>query len=231
MISPSTNSPMYFVFHACRGLKYIVLLFHMDTILPKRKSSRRQTSRRQTSSSSATPRKSNNTLKRSLSQRSLSQSPQKKRRKSNRLSNSVSTKTIVTYHLSKNKICEFVDKMEKNMPQIVNLPTPPENHAIFVNVVSPDLVMISDWGGNNIMNYETFEKKHKQKWKFYHQFIKCLEKKYANVKYYDVDEELYDIANEKHTTCQHGGCSEYLDLWLKKIYTNGNGYNTFTVSI
>lgn len=207
-----------------------MLLFHMDTILPKRKLSRRQTS--------ATPRKLNNTLKRSLSQRSLSQSPQKKRRKSNRLSNSVSIKTIVTYHLSKNKICEFVDKMEKNIPdnmtnipQIVNLPTPPESHAIFVNVMSPHLVMISDWGGNNIINYDTFEKKYKQKWKFYHQFIKCLEKKYAKVEYYDVDEELYNIANEKHTTCQHGGCSEYLDLWLKKNYTNGNGYNTFTVSI
>ena len=176
--------------------------------MPKRKLS--ETLRSKTSSSSSPP---NKTLK---------------RRKSNRSSKSV--KTIVTYNLierklpKKTQICDFVNEM-KNMPQIVNLPTPPERHAIFVNVISENSVMISDWGGNGNRNSRS------AKWKYYHQFIKCLEKKYTNVEYYDVDEELYNIANEKHTKCNHGGCSEYLDLWLNKIYTKGNGYNTITVSI
>ena len=173
--------------------------------------------RSQTLSSSATPpRKSNKTLK---------------RRKSNRLSKSVPTE-IVTYNLfekkspKKTQICDFVNEM-KNIPQIVNLPTPPERHAIFVNVMSENSVIISDWGGNG--NVKRNSKG--TKWKYYRNFIECLEKKYANVEYYDVNEELYNIADEKHAKCDHGGCSEYLDLWLNKIYTEGRGYKTYTVSI
>jgi|LakMenEpi03Aug12_release.lakeMendotaPanAssembly.Ray.scaffolds.fasta_scaffold516680_2 hypothetical protein len=156
-----------------------------------------------------------------------------KRRKSNRLSKLV--KTIVTYNLferklpKKTQICDFVENEMKIIPQIINLPTPKptakkERHAIFVNVISENSVMISDWGGNENRNIK------RPQWKHYHDFIKCLEKKYKNVEYYDVDQTLYDIANEKHTKCNHGGCSQYLDLWLNAIYTEGNGYNTRTVN-
>ena len=172
---------------------------------------RSQTLRNQTLSSSTS--KLNKTLK---------------RRKSTRLSQSVPIE-IVTYNLfeknlpKKKQICDFVNNKMINL-QIINLPTPPERHAIFVNIISPDLVMISDWGGNKNRNLKN------ETWKYYHIFIKCLEKKYTNVEYYDVNEELSNIANEKHTKCNHGGCSEYLDLWLNKIYTEGNEYITHTVN-
>lgn len=108
--------------------------------------------------------------------------------------------------------------------QIINLPTPPERHAIFVNVISPDLVMISDWGGNK-------NRKLKDKtWKYYHMFITCLEKKYTNLRYYPVDKDLSEKAWEKHKKCEHGGCSEYLDLWLNKNYTEERGYITHTLN-
>jgi hypothetical protein len=156
-----------------------------------------------------------------------------KRRKSNRLSKII--KTIVTYNLyqgtslpKKTQICDFVNNKMTNL-QIVNLPTPKptakkERHAIFVNVISENSVMISDWGGNENRNLKN------KTWKYYHQLIKCLEKKYINVEYYDVDEDLSDKAWEKHDKCSHGGCSEYLDLWLNKIYTEGRGYITHTVN-
>jgi uncharacterized protein YjaZ len=180
--------------------------------MPKRKQS--QTLRSQTLSSSATPpSKLNKTLK---------------RRKSTRLSQSVPIE-IVTYNLfeknlpKKTQFCDFVNNKMINL-QIVNLPTPPERHAIFVNVISENSVMISDWGGNKNRNLKN------KIWKYYHQFIKCLEQKYTNVEYYDVDEELSDKAWEKHDMCSHGGCSEYLDLWLNEIYTEGRGYITHTVN-
>ena len=148
------------------------------------------------------------------------------RRKSRRLSNSskqLNPEEILTYHLTKDsKICNFVEKM-KDVPQIVNIPTPPENHAIFINFTDTNGVMISDWGGNK----NRFIKK--KQWIYYHELIKCLEKKYKDVKYYKVDPELYKMANAKHTSCRHGGCSEYLDLWLNKTYNNG--YITVTETI
>jgi hypothetical protein len=158
----------------------------------------------------------------------LPTTPSPSRRKSRRLSNSskkLHPEEIVTYHLTKDsKICNFVEKM-KNVPQIVNIPTPPENHAIFINFTDTNEVMISDWGGNN----NRFIRR--EQWKYYHELIKCLEKKYKykNVKYYKVDKELYDIAYAKHKSCRHGGCSEYLDLWLDKKYKNG--YITVTETI
>jgi hypothetical protein len=69
----------------------------------------------------------------------------------------------------------------------------------------------------------------RNKWKYYIELIKCLEKKYKNVKYYEVDPILYEIADAKHTSCSHGGCSEYLDLWLNQKYKNG--YITVTETI
>lgn len=148
------------------------------------------------------------------------------RRKSRRLSNSskqLNPEEILTYHLTKDsKICNFVEKM-KNVPQILNIPTPPENHAIFINFTDTNGVMISDWGGNKNRFIKI------KQWKYYHELIKCLEKKYKDVKYYEVDQELYDIAYAKHTSCRHGGCSEYLDLWLDKKYKNG--YITVTSTI
>lgn len=167
---------------------------------------------------------SNSSALLSLSPLSLVQTTSS-RRKSRRLSNSskqLNPEEILTYHLTKNNICNFVENM-KNVPQIVNIPTPPENHAIFINFTDTNGVMISDWGGNN----NRYNKGNK--WKYYIELIKCLEKKYKNVKYYEVDPILYEIADAKHTSCSHGGCSEYLDLWLNQKYKNG--YITVTETI
>jgi hypothetical protein len=136
-------------------------------------------------------------------------------------------------HTSDENIQDFIhNKLKKSGPQIVNIPVPPETHAILIDVqVDNKKVKISDWGGQrNIYDYDEEEK---ERWKTYFSFILHLEeyfKVFFNcppginpVEFFKVDKLLYKIAYNEHIsrkneTCQggQGGCSNYIYNWEQK---------------
>jgi hypothetical protein len=133
--------------------------------------------------------------------------------------------TIGDLQLTKEQIQHFVDNKIVNGPQLVTLPTPPDSHSIFVNVIYDDKVMISDWGGeeNQYLGIETNKKNKKNKtqytkWRQYTLLIECLKKKYTNLSYYPVDRDIDKKASDYHSCNDQGGCSTYIHYWIAKHY-------------
>jgi len=143
--------------------------------------------------------------------------------------------------LTEDVIQKFVNEKLKEGYQQVAMPMPPdESHSIIVYVekvkvdgekVEVDgeksIVKIVDWGGiknktrKELKIYPTINDGHIfNKWFNYTTFIKCLEKKYS-VEYVEIDEEE-DIYTQAYNRYEKGlgGCSEYLDGWVKQNLTD-----------
>jgi hypothetical protein len=129
------------------------------------------------------------------------------------------------------QIDTFVDNLTDG-PQVISLPTPPDSHSIFVNIImehGKKTVMISDWNGEAPRFLGKTQPKNKkeaiEQWKYYTMLIQALEQKYGikNVKYYPKDETLAAEADDKNTKCNNqGGCSEYMYKWIEhKIIPTG----------
>lgn len=118
------------------------------------------------------------------------------------------------------EIQSFVENQIKPGYQIVCLPMPPDqSHSIVVHVLNKKNVMIVDWGGAENRN------KKQKKWVNYTNFIKCLEKIYGKVSYYEIDNDIYGIACQRYDTNNgQGGCSEYVHNWINK-YIGKEGQN------
>jgi len=136
--------------------------------------------------------------------------------------------------LTKKDIKDFVEKKIKEGYQQVAMPMPPdESHSIIVHVVEVDgeksIVKIVDWGGKKNKTRKEPKTdptinggKKFDKWFNYTTFIKCLEENYkVKVEYVEInhEEDIY-----KNAICRYergrGGCSEYLDGWVKQNLTD-----------
>ncbi len=113
--------------------------------------------------------------------------------------------------LDEEQIKSVVNEKIKIGYQIVSLPMPPDqSHSIIVEV-SELGVMIIDWGGegNRMMD--------SPKWENYTRFIQLLENKYGNIRYAEIDKDIYKKAYNRHKTNRgQGGCSEYVHNWINK---------------
>jgi len=117
--------------------------------------------------------------------------------------------------VNEKELKKFVNENIKDGPQIVSIPVPPFRHAFLVNIL-PNKIMISDWNGNKFMG----RKKEKTvDFTQYSDFMVLLEKKYPNrpIKFYIVNEDIVEIANEKNNEFGGGGCSEYIYRWVEEI--------------
>ena len=121
-------------------------------------------------------------------------------------------------------LANFVRNEIKPGPQIVSIPIYPQRHAFLVDIQS-DKIMVSDWGGakNKIRGIPMINGKKNQiydkNWKQYSELFLQLEKfRGLPVEFYDVDPEIYKIANESYIKCNGGGCSHYIYAWVKKHY-------------
>lgn len=118
-------------------------------------------------------------------------------------------------------IQNFVNnEISDDAPQIVSLPVPPERHAFLVDI-KEDAIWISDWGGSKNLNLYNKKKKENLNWENYSTFMKLVRQKYNKkpIKYYDVDEILFENSLEHHETCNNsGGCSHYIYKWVEKYY-------------
>ena len=119
---------------------------------------------------------------------------------------------------------KFVRNEIKKGPQIVSIPIYPQRHAFLVDIQS-DKIMVSDWGGakNKIRGIPMINgKKNKiydKDWKQYSELFLKLESIHGlPVVFYDVDPEIYKIANDSYIKCNGGGCSHYIYAWVKKHY-------------
>lgn len=133
------------------------------------------------------------------------------------------------------QINTFVNNLTDG-PQVISLPTPPDSHSIFVNIIPLEdgtkKVMISDWNGEAPRFLGKTQPKNKKEkdaikqWKYYTMLIKALENKYRtqNVEYYPKDDKLAAEADDKNTKCNNqGGCSEYMYRWIEhKIIPRGH---------
>jgi len=134
--------------------------------------------------------------------------------------------TIGDIQLNEHQIQNFVDKNIHMGPQLVTLPTPPDSHSIFVEVISNDHVKISDWGGEKNY-YLGIEKKEKNKknekqytqWRQYTLLIKFLREKYTKLTYYPVNKEIDKKASDYHSCNNQGGCSTYIHEWIANHYS------------
>jgi len=121
----------------------------------------------------------------------------------------------------------------ENKPQIVDIPTPPERHAILIDVKLDDgKIMVSDWGGfkNETRGFELVyedgryikNKDFDNRFIIYSQMMQLLREKYdLPIEYYSVDDELAKESDEHHETCnEQGGCSYYIYKWAAKYYPN-----------
>lgn len=118
----------------------------------------------------------------------------------------------------------FVRNEIKPGPQIVSIPIYPQRHAFLVDI-QKDKIMASDWGGakNKIRGIPMINgKKNKiydKDWKQYSELFLKLESIHGlPVVFYDVDPEIYKIANDSYIKCNGGGCSHYIYAWVKKHY-------------
>lgn len=119
---------------------------------------------------------------------------------------------------------KFVRNEIKKGPQIVSIPIYPQRHAFLVDIQS-DKIMVSDWGGakNKIRGIPMINGKrnniYDKNWKQYSELFLKLESIHGlPVVFYDVDPEIYKIANDSYIKCDGGGCSHYIYAWVKKHY-------------
>ena len=133
--------------------------------------------------------------------------------------------------LSESEIKKFVENKIKPGYQVVCFPMPPdESHSIVLELVPGVGSMITDWGGEETRKPQK-TKGLKKKWHNYVSFIKCLEKTYGTVSYHPVDKEIDKIANERcETNHGQGGCSEYVDNWIKVYIGKGENAILFVKS-
>ena len=124
--------------------------------------------------------------------------------------------------LSEDQIKEFVEKKIQIGYQKVNIPMPPdEGHNIMVELTSSGNVKILEWNNETDVLKHRTKPGDKRKWNNYMTLIKILTEKYGKVIFYEVDKEI-----DQHAQCRHdtnngqGGCSEYVDLWIKKHIGN-----------
>ena len=133
----------------------------------------------------------------------------------------ISTKDLGTGNrlVSKEAIEDFVNnKIRDDVPQVVSLPVPHERHAFLVDI-KEDAIWISDWGGSKNLNLYNKEENENSNWENYSTFMKLVSEKYNKkpIKYYDVDEILFENSLEHHETCNNsGGCSHYIYKWVEK---------------
>lgn len=126
--------------------------------------------------------------------------------------------------VSDEQIQDFVnDEIEPNIPQIVDIPTPPERHAFLVDVqVSNGQIMVSEWGGqgNEMRGVSKGRQIADPSFVIYSKLLQLLSAKYnMPIKYYPVDNKLYVEADNHHKECNgHGGCSHYIYKWTKEYY-------------
>jgi hypothetical protein len=122
------------------------------------------------------------------------------------------------------RIIEFVRENIKDGIYIIDLPVPPERHAILIDVQNDKKrVMVSDWGGDIRERNLQLPKR----WNVYTSFIRELENIYK-VEYFEVDENLRKLASIEHKSrktikCEggQGGCSNYIYNWEAK-HCNGD---------
>ena len=132
----------------------------------------------------------------------------------------------------KSEIVELKEKIAlmNDGPYTISIPIPPQRHAILINIdTAAKQIRVCDWAGEKnryfgdkqIVNKTgklVKNPKYIPTWQLYSELIHGLEAKFPEfaVEYYPIDQELYEVADEKCKIANGGGCSEYVYSWIAK---------------